>query len=73
MVTLDEVEKLALDLSDSQRAVLATHLLRSLPPVLQDEDEGIAEALRRDADFDKNPDIGISLEQLKRQIDRLRD
>ena len=73
MVTLTEVEKLALDLSDSQRAVLATHLLRSLPPVLQDEDEGIAEALLRDADLDANPGLGISLEQLDRQIERRRD
>jgi len=73
MVTLNEVEKLALDLSDSQRAVLATHLLRSLPPVLQDEDEGIADALLRAADLDANPHIGISLEQLDRQIEHRRD
>ena len=68
MVTIAEVEKLALDLPDSQRAVLAAHLLRSLPPVLHDEDEGIAEALRRDAELDANPEMGISLEQLDRQI-----
>ena len=67
MSTIAEVEKLALDLPDSQRAVLAAHLLRSLPPVLHDEDEGIAEALRRDAEFDANPDTGISLEH-DRQI-----
>jgi hypothetical protein len=64
MATLAEVEKLALDLSDSQRAVLASHLLRSLPPMLGDEDEGTAEALRRDADLDANPDIGITVDQL---------
>ena len=68
MSTIAEVEKLALDLPDSQRAVLAAHLLQSLPPVLHDEDEGIAEALRRDAEFDANPDMGISLEQLDQQI-----
>ena len=68
MSTIAEVEKLALDLPDSQRAVLAAHLLRSLPPVLHDEDEGIAEALRRDAEFDANPNMGISLEQLDQQI-----
>ena len=68
MSTIAEVEKLALDLPDSQRAVLAAHLLQSLPPVLHDEDGGIAEALRRDAEFDANPDLGISLEQLDRQI-----
>ena len=68
MATITEVEKLAFDLPDSERAVLAAHLLRSLPSVQHDEDEGIAEALRRDADFDANPEIGITLEQLDRQI-----
>ena len=68
MVTISEVEKLAFDLPDSQRAVLAVHLLRSLPSVLDDEDEGIAEALRRDAEFDANPEMGVSLEQFDQQI-----
>jgi putative addiction module component (TIGR02574 family) len=73
MVTIAEVEKLALDLPESQRAVLATHLLGSLPPVLHDDDEGIAEALRRDAELDANPSLGLSLEQLDRQIKSRRD
>ena len=63
-----EVEKLAFDLPDSDRAVLASHLLRSLPPVLHDDDEGIAEALRRDAELDANPDLGITLDQLDQRI-----
>jgi hypothetical protein len=68
MATITEVEKLALDLPDSERAVLAAHLLRSLPSVLPDEDEGIAEALRRDADFDANPEIGFTLAQCDQLI-----
>ena len=68
MATITEVEKLAFDLPDSERAVLAAHLLRSLPPVLHDEDEGIAEALRRDAEMDASPELGITLEQLDQQI-----
>jgi hypothetical protein len=48
MATIAEVEKLALDLPEGQRAVLAAHLLGSLPSILHDEDEGIAEALRRE-------------------------
>jgi hypothetical protein len=68
MATITEVEKLAFDLPDSQRAILAAHLLRSLPSVLHDADEGVAEALRRDAEFDANPEIGITLEQLDQQI-----
>lgn len=72
VATITEVEKLALDLPESQRAVLAAHLLGSLPSVLHDEDEGIAEALRRDADLNANPSSGISLEQLDQQIERRR-
>ena len=68
MSTIAEVEKLAFDLPDAERAVLAAHLLRSLPSVLHDEDEGIAEALRRDAEFDANPEVGITLEQLDQRI-----
>ena len=69
MATITEVEKLALDLPESQRAVLAAHLLGSLPPVLHDEDEGAAEALRRDAELDANPASGISLAKLDEQIE----
>lgn len=69
MVTIIEVEKLALDLPEDQRALLAAHLLGSLAPVLHDEDDGIAEALLRDAKLDTNPALGVSLEQLDQQID----
>jgi putative addiction module component (TIGR02574 family) len=73
MATITEVEKLALDLPENQRAVLAAHLLGSLPSVLHDEDEGIAEGLRRDAELDANPSSGMSLEQLDGQIERRRN
>lgn len=72
MASITEVEKLALDLSDSERAVLAAHLLGSLPPVLDDADEGFTEALRRNAELDADPQAGISLEQLDDQISDLR-
>ena len=68
MATIAEIEKLAQDLSENDRAVLAAHLLGSLPPVLHDEDEGIAEALRRDADLEVNPSGGLTLEQLDQRI-----
>ena len=68
MATIAEIEKLALGLPESDRAILAAHLLGSLPSILHDEDEGIAEALRRDADFEANPSAGISLEELDQQI-----
>ncbi len=68
MPTLTEIEKLASGLPDAERAALAAHLLGSLPAVLEDEDEGVTEALRRDAELDANPDIGISLQQLDEQV-----
>jgi hypothetical protein len=40
------------------------------PSVLYDEDEGVAEALRRDADLDASPESGITLEQLDERIRR---
>jgi putative addiction module component (TIGR02574 family) len=72
MATIAEIERLALNLPESQRAILAAHLLGSLPSVLHDEDEGIAEALRRDVELEANPSMGISLEELERQIRRRR-
>ncbi len=68
MATIIEIEKLALDLPEQQRATLAASLLQSLPGVLTDEDEGIAEAVRRDAEINANPDQSISLAQLDAHI-----
>ena len=72
MTTITDVEKLAFDLPETQRAILASHLLDSLPSVLQDEDGGIAEALARDAALDQDPSSGISLEQLDEMVGRRR-
>lgn len=68
MSTIVEVEKLALDLTEKERATLAANLLDSLPPVLSDEDEGVAEALRRDAEIESEPAQVISLAELDSQI-----
>jgi hypothetical protein len=64
MATIMDIEKLALDLPEQQRATLAASLLNSLPGVLSDDDEGIAEALRRDAEMNSESDQSISLAQL---------
>ena len=73
VATITDVEKLALDLPENQRAVLAAHLLESLPSVLLDEDEGITEALRRDAELSAKPSSAISLNQLDERIERRRE
>ncbi len=72
MATIFEVEKLALNLSEKERAKLAANLLNSLRGVLSDEDEGIAEALRRDAQIDADPNQAITLAQLDSQIQNRR-
>ena len=68
MATVVEIEKLALNLPEKERAILAASLLDSLPGVLSDEDDGIAEALRRDAEIETNPDQAISLSQLDARV-----
>ena len=73
VATIADVEKLALDLPENQRAVLAAHLLGSLPPVLHDQDQGIAEALRRDAELSAETSSAISLKELDERIERRRE
>jgi hypothetical protein len=68
MATIVEVEKLALNLPERERATLAANLLDSLPGILSDEDEGIAEALRRDVEIDANRAQAISLAELDSHI-----
>ena len=68
MSTILEVEKLALDLTEKERATLAANLLNSLPGILADQDEGTAEALRRDAEIETDPDQAISLAKLDSNI-----
>jgi putative addiction module component (TIGR02574 family) len=68
MATVIEIERLALDLPERDRAKLIANLLHSLPPIHDDEDEGIAEALRRDAEMDADPSLAISFEELDARI-----
>lgn len=70
MATLKEVEVQAMSLSDSDRAHLAAELLGSLPGVLSEEDDGVAEALRRDAELDRNPEAGMTLEEFRSAFGR---
>jgi hypothetical protein len=64
MRAVADIEKEILALNEEQRARLAVSILDSLPGVLADQDEGIAEALRRDAELDADPESGLSLERL---------
>jgi len=70
MVTLEILEAQAMQLLDDQRATLAAHLLGSLPGILHEDDGGIAEAMRRDAELDRDPSKGMTLEQFRNALSR---
>ena len=66
-----EIEMQAMKLSSSDRAKLATLLLHSLPsPGFDHDDDGVAEALRRDAEIDSDPSACLTLEEFKRAVER---
>lgn len=62
MSVIAEVEKLALSLSDNDRAKLADRLFESLPKDYIDEEE-LAEFLRRDQEVDENPESVMTHEE----------
>ena len=72
MSIVAEAEKLAFSLTESQRAKLAEKLLISLRPVLDDDDDGVAEALRRSQELDDHPEMAISHEEFMRSFDKYR-
>ncbi|MBE7502087.1 MAG: addiction module protein [Verrucomicrobiales bacterium] len=68
MKPIGDLEQQVLRLDASARARLAVRLLASLPAVLVDEDEGMAEALRRDAELDQDSGGGMTLEELRSSL-----
>ena len=72
MTTLDEIERVALELPETDRAKLASRLLESLPPALDEDDEGVAEAIRRNAELDADPTHGMGLEEFDARVRRRR-
>jgi hypothetical protein len=70
MVTLAEIEILAFNLPESDRAKLAADLLDSLPGVLVEDDEGLAEALRRSGEMDRDPSVCLTHEEFLKAVGR---
>jgi hypothetical protein len=70
MVTLTQLEEQVMKLPEDQRAFLAAQLLESLPAVLHDDDAGVAEAMRRDAELDCDPAVGMSLDEFRTAFGR---
>lgn len=67
---LKEIQESALELPDSDRAALAAELLGSLPAVLVEDDDGIAEARRRSKELDEDPAVGRTWEEIKQGLGR---
>ena len=71
-MSVEQIAAEALRLPEEERAGLASRLLRSLPPVAFDDDEGVAEALRRDAELDADPTQAMSLRDMDSHIQQRR-
>jgi hypothetical protein len=69
-MSIEEIQAVAMQLPDDQRARLAGELLASLPALLVDEDDGIAESRRRSKELDDNPDSGVSWNGIKESLGR---
>jgi putative addiction module component (TIGR02574 family) len=70
MTRVQEIRRQAVDLSPNEKAELAADLLESLPPILDDDDEGIADAHRRDQEIEKDPKASITWDELRRGLGR---
>lgn len=67
-IAVNELTSLVMKLPDKKRAQLVANLLASLPSVLTDQDGGVAEALRRDAELEDGTQQAISLKDLDAAI-----
>jgi putative addiction module component (TIGR02574 family) len=65
---MNELTAMVMKLPEKQRAQLVAKMLASLPSVLTDQDDGVAEALRRDAELQDGTQQALSLEDLHAAI-----
>jgi hypothetical protein len=72
MPSLLDIEPQALALPENDRANLASRLLASLPPILDDADDGITEALRREAEAGADPSVVLSRQEFEAGLNGLR-
>ncbi len=64
MSVITEVEELAFKLSDAERGQLADKLIASLPsPFVEEDDDWVEEALRRDREMEENPESVMTHEE----------
>lgn len=67
-MSVEQITAEALLLPEKERAGLASRLLQSLSPVAFEDDDGLAEAQRRDAELDIDPAQAMTLRDLDSSI-----
>lgn len=68
MTMVAEAEEIVLNLPLRERGEFAAKLLATLRPSETDEDEIVAEAVRRSEELKRDPSIAISLAELDRRM-----
>ncbi len=71
-MSVEQIAAEALRLPEKERAGLALRLLQSLPPVAFDDDSGVTEALRRDAELDADPSQAMTLQEMDSHVQQRR-
>lgn len=69
MMTLELVKEHAMKLTEAEREQLAEELIYSLP-AHDDDDEELKELMRRDAELDANPALGMTHQELMASLGR---
>ena len=73
ITAIEEVEKLAFGLNETERAQLAGKLLATLPsPSEYDDDDGVGESLRRSREMDENPSISMNEDEFFASFEKFR-
>ena len=73
MTQVQEIRRQASALSTREKVELAAELLESLPPILDNDDEGVAEALRRNREMEQDPAAAVTWDQLRRGTELFSD
>jgi hypothetical protein len=71
-MSVDQIACEALRLTEQERLDLASRLLLSLPPVATDDDDGVSEALRRDAELENDPSQAMTLRDMNSHVKQRR-
>jgi len=72
MSTVAEAEQIAFSLTKTERGELISKLIVSLEPPFDEDDDWVAEAIRRDREMDENPDCVLTHEEFMAGLEEFR-